>query len=146
MDFSTDVLAQTTIMPVDDLNIKLNIPSHEHIIYIKRLYSVENRPMILQETYIPVHICQSILEEDVKNNSLFGLLEKKYGIQITRVRNYFESTYLKADECKMFNLPENSSAVVLNQHFYSWKTQVMYTRSITVTDRCKFLLNFEKAL
>ena len=146
MNVSTNVLANTTIMPVDDLNIKLNISVHEHIIYIKRLHSVDNKPMLLQETYIPVNICQSILEEDVKNNSLFGLLEKKYGIQITRVRNYFDITYLNADECKMFDLPENSPALVLNQYFFSWKTQVMYTRSITVTDRFKFSLNFEKAL
>ncbi|MDH5767787.1 MAG: hypothetical protein OEZ31_02350, partial [Nitrospirota bacterium] len=61
-------------------------------------------------------------------------------------KNYFDVIYLNADECKIFDLPENSPALVLNQYFFSWKTQVMYTRSITVTDRFKFSLNFEKAL
>jgi len=83
IDFSTDVLAQTIMMPVDDLADKLNISADKHIIYIKRLRKVDYKPILIQETYIPFHICPPLLEEDVQKNSLFELLEKKYGIHIT---------------------------------------------------------------
>ena len=65
------------MMPTDDLDIKLNIPENKHVIYIKRLRTVDNEPVLLQEAYIPYHICPPLLNEDVANNSLFDILSKK---------------------------------------------------------------------
>ena len=143
---TTDVLVKTAIMPVDDLSIKLNIPPHEHIIYIKRLFNLENKPVLIQESYIPVHICPSLLDEDVRNNSLFELLEKKYEIQVTRIKNYFDIAHLTIDEARIFNSAEGLPALVLIQHLFSWKNQIMYSRSISLPDRFKFSMDFEKTL
>jgi GntR family transcriptional regulator len=146
IDLSTDVLAQTIMMPVDDLSDKLNISGDKHIIYIKRLRKVDDKPILIQETYIPFHICPPLLEEDVKKNSLFELLEKKYGIQITGVRNYFDVTYPNADEGRILDLSENSPALVLTQHFFSGEIQIMYTRSIKQPNRFEFLIEFERKI
>jgi GntR family transcriptional regulator len=142
--FSTEVLAQTVIMPADDLDIKLDIAEDKHIIYIKRLRSVDNEPVLLQETYVPHHICPPLLQEDVANNSLFELLEKKHGITITRVKDYIEVVYCRPGESKLLGLPKASPVLLLDQHFYSGDTQIMYMRSIKRPDRFRFLLEFEK--
>jgi DNA-binding GntR family transcriptional regulator len=142
--FTTNVLARTVMMPIDNLEVKLEIPKDKHIIYIKRLRSIENTPVMLQETYIPYHICPLLLEEDIEHQSLFELFEKKYGIKITRVKNYIEIAPLHPDEKKVICLPENSQAILLNQYFYSGDTLVMYTRSIKRTDRFKFLMELER--
>lgn len=144
IDFSTDVLAQTIMMPVDDLGDKLNISGDKHIIYIKRLWKVDNKPILIQETYIPFHICPPLLEEDVKKNSLFELLEKKHEIEITGVKNYIDVAYLNADEGRLFDLSESSPALVLTQHFSSGETQIMYMRSIKRPNSFVFLIEFEK--
>jgi DNA-binding GntR family transcriptional regulator len=144
IDFSTDMLAQTIMMPVDDLADKLNVSGDKHIIYIKRLRKVDNKPILIQETYIPFHICPPLLEEDVRKNSLFELLERKHGIHLTGVRNYFDVKYLNADEGMLLDLSENSPALVLTQHFFSGKTQIMYMRSIKRTNNFVFLIEFEK--
>jgi GntR family transcriptional regulator len=132
------------MMPIDDLDVKLNIPKDKHIIYIKRLQSIDNEPVLLQETYIPYHICPLLLEEDIEHQSLFELFEKKYGIKITRVKNYIEITYLNPDETRLIGLPEGSQAILLKQYFSSGETLVMYTRSIKRTDRFKFLMELER--
>ena len=144
IDFSTDVLAQTIMMPVDDLSDKLNISGDKHIIYIKRLRKVDYTPILIQETYIPFHICPPILEEDVQKNSLFELLEKKHGIHLTGVRNYFDVKYLNADEGMLLDSSESSPALVLTQHFFSGETQIMYMRSIKKPGRFELLIEFEK--
>lgn len=144
IDFSTDMLAQTIMMPVDDLADKLNVSEDKHIIYIKRLRKVDNKPILIQETYIPFHICPPLLEEDVRKNSLFELLERKHGIHLTGVRNYFDVKYLNADEGMLLALSENSPALVLTQHFFSGKTQIMYMRSIKRPNSFVFLIEFEK--
>ena len=144
LKFSTKVLARTVMMPIDDMDIKLRVPRDKHIIYIKRLRLIDTEPVLLQESYIPYHICPLLLEEDVETQSLFELFEKKYGIKITRVQNHIEVTYLNADEARLIGLPEASAAILLNQYFYSGDTVFMYTRSIKRTDRFKFLINLER--
>lgn len=142
--FSTHVLAQTIMMPTDDLDIKLSISEDKHIIYIKRLRTVDNEPVLLQEAYIPYHVCPPLLDEDVANNSLFELFEKIHGIIITKVKDYIEIAYAKADENRLLGLPENSPVLLLEQCFYSKDTQIMYMRSIKRPERFRFLIEFER--
>ncbi len=141
---STKVLAQTVTMPVDDIDIKLNVPEDSHLIYIKRLRLVENEPVLLQETYIPHHICPHLLKDDIENNSLFELVEKKYGIKITRVKDYIEVVAPSSDEIKLLNLSDCGGALLLEQHFYSGDTQIIYTRSIKKPERFRLLIEFER--
>jgi GntR family transcriptional regulator len=141
---TTEVLARTVMMPVDDLDLKLEIPEDKHIIYIKRLRLIDNEPALLQETYVPYHICPLLLEEDIEQHAILDLFEKKYGIKITRVKNYMEISPLTPDEARIFVLPEGSQAIVLSQYFYSGETLVMYTHSVKRTDRFKFLIELER--
>lgn len=144
LDFSTNILARTVMMPVDDLDVKLEIQKDKHIIYIKRLRSIDNEPLLLQETYIPYHICPLLLEEDIEQNSLFDLFEKKYGIKITKVKNYIGITNLKSDESRLVESSEGSAAIFLNQFCYSGETLIMYTRSIKRPDKYQFLIELER--
>jgi GntR family transcriptional regulator len=143
-NFITNVLARTVMMPVEGLDGKLDISPDKHIIYIKRLRMLDNDPFLLQETYIPYHIAPLLLEDDIENNSLFDLFEKKYGIKITRVKNYIEIAHLTVDEARLLRLTEGAPAILLTQYFYSGDTLVMYTRSIKRTDRFKFLMELER--
>lgn len=142
--FSTQVLAQTVIMPTDDLDIKLEIHDDKHIIYIKRLRIIDSEPVVLQETYIPHHICPSLLNEDIADHSILELFEKKYDIPITSVKGYIEVVYAKEDESMLLGLPDNSPALLLEQHFYSGDTQIMYTRSIKRPDRFRLSIEMQK--
>ncbi|MCG2813947.1 MAG: GntR family transcriptional regulator [Thermodesulfovibrionales bacterium] len=142
--FSTRVLAQTIVMPIDDLDIKLNIPEDKHVIYIKRLRSVDEEPVLLQETYMPHDICPLPLEEDLESNSLFDVLEKKCGVKITSVQDYIGIAYLNEEEGRLLGLSEGSAALLLEQLFYSGKKRVMYTRSVKRPDRFKLFVELER--
>jgi GntR family transcriptional regulator len=146
LNFTTNVLARTVMMPIDDLDIKLDTQKDKHIIYIKRLRLINNEPALLQESYIPYHICPLLLEEDVEHQSLFDIFEKKYGIKVTKVKTNIEITYLKTDEARLIGLPEASAAILLSQSFYSADTLIMYTRSIKRTDRFKFFMELERKI
>jgi DNA-binding GntR family transcriptional regulator len=143
-DIMTTVLARTVMMSVDGLDGKLDISPDKHIIYIKRLRLLDNEPFLLQETYIPYHICPLLLEDDVSNNSLFDLFEKNYGIKITRAKNYMDLAYLDFNEGRLLNAPEGSAAGLLEQYFYSGDTLIMYTRSVKKPERMQFLIDLER--
>ena len=117
LNFSTSILARTVMMPVDDLDVRLDIPPDKHIIYIKRLRLTGNEPVLLQESYIPYHICPLLLEDDIENNSLLDIFEKKYGIRITKVRNHIDIAYLSIEEGRILESAGELGSHTLNAIF-----------------------------
>ena len=99
---------------------------------------------MLQETYIPYHVCPLLLEDNIENNSLFDIVEKKYGIKITKAKNYIDITFLNLNESVLLGLNEGATALLLQQYFYSGDTQIMYTRSVKRIDRINFHMEFER--
>ena len=144
LNFSSKVLARTVMMPVDGLHTKLDISEDKHIIYIKRLWTADEKPVLLQEIYIPYHICPLLLEDNIEQNALFDLFERKYGIKITRVENYMETSLLGPDEIVLLNQHENSAALILTQQFYSGDTLIMYMRSVKKPERFRFFIELER--
>jgi GntR family transcriptional regulator len=142
--YTTHVLARTVMMPIDDLDIKLDITKDKHLIYIKRLHSIKDEPVLFQETFVPYHICPLLLEEEIDGHPLFELFEKKYGIKITKAKTYMDITYLNSDEARLLGAMEGTIAILMNQYFYSNETLIMYTRSIKRTDRFPLLMEFER--
>jgi len=141
---TTKVLALTIMMPSEDLDIKLDIQDDRHIIYLKRLRLVDNEPVILQETFIPHHICPSLLDDDLENNSLHELLEKKYGIRFTKVQDYISLTCPLPSDCELLELKKDCSVLLLEQLVFSGDTQLKYTRSYKRPDRFKFFIELER--
>ncbi len=144
LHFSTSILARTVMMPVDDLDSKLDIPEDKHIIYIKRVRLIDGEPIMLQESYVPYHICPLLLEDDIEQTSLLDLFEKKYGIRITKIKNGIDIAYLNIDESRVLGLPENSAALLLTQYFYSGDTIFMYTRSVKRPDKFQISIELER--
>jgi DNA-binding GntR family transcriptional regulator len=142
--FNTKVIAHTVMMPIDDLDIRLDISPDKHVIYIKRLYFIEDEAILVQETYIPYHVCPLLLEDNIEDNSLFDIVEKKYGIKITKAKNYIDITFLNLNESVLLGLNEGATALLLQQYFYSGDTLIMYTRSVKRIDRINFHMEFER--
>ena len=141
---ATAILARSVIVPTGDLSRKLHLPTDSPVIYLRRLLSIDGEPGILQESYLPYHLCPLLLKEDLEHDSLFHVVEKKYGIKLTRVEHHIEITFLSAEESTIIGLSEGAPAILLHQYFFSGDTVVMYTRSIKRTDKFTFLINLER--
>jgi DNA-binding GntR family transcriptional regulator len=142
--YGSHVLARTVMMPVDGLHTKLGISEDKHVIYIKRLWTSGEKPVLLQEIYIPYHICPLLLEDDIEGVSLFDLFERKYGIKITKVDNFMETIRLEPDQSLLLESPKDSFALLLTQIFYSGDTLIMYMRSLKRQDRLQLLIELER--
>lgn len=140
----TIILSQTIMMPVDDLAEKLEITPEKHLIYIKRLRIVQNITILIQESFIPLHLCPHLLKEYLENISLFEFFEKRCGLHITHVMNNLEITHLNAEEGKLFEYPVRTPALVLTQQFNSGGINIMFCRSVKRPGRGGFSIEFEK--
>jgi DNA-binding GntR family transcriptional regulator len=144
LNVSAKVISRTAMPPDDELVRNLDITHDKHVTYIKKLFSVDNDPVLLKEIYVPYHICPPLLEEDLENNSLFELFEKKYGIKITHAKNSADITYVNENEGRLLNLSEGSPALISIQHLYSGETLIMYIRSIKIPDKVRCSLELER--
>lgn len=144
ISFSSKILAQTTMMPTGNLSAILNISPDKHIIYIKRLTVVGNKPVMIQEIHIPLHVCPQLLKEDIVDNSLFGIF-KKYKINISLIKNNFGITYVSPNDAKLFGLAKGSPVLLLEQIFFSGDTHVMYMRSLKKPDSFGLSIEFKKS-
>jgi GntR family transcriptional regulator len=122
---TSTVLVRTVLMPIDNLDIKLDIAPDKHVIYIKKLWKIDEEPVMLQEIYIPYHICPLLLEDNIEHQSLLELFEKKYAIRITRIKNYIDIGQVNDDQGELIGA-KDSRALLLTQEFYSGDTIVAY--------------------
>ena len=60
---------------------KLNIPKGEKIIFLHRIRSVENEPVVSVMNFIPYKLCAHLINEDLENKSLYRLLINKYELK-----------------------------------------------------------------
>lgn len=140
---TSEVLVRTVMMPVDGLDIKLDITPDKHLIYIKKLWKVREEPVILQEIFVPYHVCPLLLEDDIERQSLFDLFEKKYGIRVTKVRNYIDITQFTEEQSGIIGA-NGLPALLLTQEFYSGDTIVAYSVSKKRPNRFQIFLELER--
>ena len=144
--FSTSVLAQTVMMLPEDLALKLQVADDRHLIYIKRVRSLAEEPVLLQESFLPHELCPKLLEADLEKESLLDILENQCGVNITRVRDFIEVSALAPEEGPILKLPAGSPALLLEQFFYSGDEQIMYTRSLKRPDRFRLMIDLKRHL
>jgi GntR family transcriptional regulator len=144
LNISAKVISRTVMPPGEELSGKLEISGDKHVMYIKKLFSIDNDAVLLKEIYIPYHICPMLLEEDLENNSLFEIFEKKFGIKITRLKTSADVTYVTENEGRLLNLPKGTPALISTQHLYSGETLITYIRSIKIPDKVRCSLELER--
>jgi len=144
MDCSVEVLVRTVMMPTEEIEIKLNIPADIHVIYVQRRWSIHGKIVLLQRNYIPYHLCPDLLNENLENNSLLDILEKKYEIKITKIKDFIESAYPSDDDSRLLGISGGSPATAMEQVFYSRESPIMYVRSLNISERFRLFFQFER--
>lgn len=140
--FSKEVLAKTVMMPVGYLSKELNIPENRHVIYLKAVWRFEDKPSILQESFVPFNICPQLLEEDLESQSIIDLFEKKYSIKTTKVHSYFDVSLLDKEIAQSLSIAEGSPAIVMIQKVFSGDTVILLNRLYKVSDENKLFIAF----
>lgn len=76
---TTAVLERKVIPATQRIAVCLNVKLGDPIIYLKRLRSVDGKPLYIGNSYLKPSAFFWVMSEDLAKNSLFDLLENKYG-------------------------------------------------------------------
>src|SRR6056297_3069785 len=73
---------------------KLNFKENDKFFRFERLRLIENKPFLLEKTYLSTKKIADLKKEDLKNNSLFKLIKNKYNIKLKNAEAEIEEVIL----------------------------------------------------
>ncbi len=76
------VLSSKVIEGSTEVTAALRLPDSAPLVKLHRLRLVQKQPLALETSYLPAEQFRSILESPLRNGSLFGTLEERFGVQL----------------------------------------------------------------
>jgi GntR family transcriptional regulator len=102
---STVVLNFEKISDRSDIKNILNLQENESLYNLKRLRLANERPIAIEEVFIPERYCPSLEKHDLKS-SLYKLLKEEYSLDINYMDNSIEAAKATKEEKKLLGLTE----------------------------------------
>jgi len=115
---STKVLEQKVIPAPAKIADGLGLKEGEPVIMIDRLRFVDDEPILLVITYIPYKFCPELINEDFSTQSLYAILEKKYGLELVYGRRTLEAVAATEEEARLLEIEEGDPIILLKSISY----------------------------
>lgn len=84
-------------------------------------------PLILETSYIPVKVMPEFKEEDLKQNSLYNLL-KENGVHIVKAKEYLEPVLPSLEDQKLLNIKQNTPLFQTLRYTYDSNEKLLEVR------------------
>jgi len=116
---STKVMSFKVIKGIASVNNKLRVSEEEKLIYLARLRFANDEPIVYVETYIPYSYCPLLIHEDLSVNSLYSLLEEKFGKKVVRASRKIEAVNSNSMEAKLLNMKKGQAICLVKTLAYT---------------------------
>lgn len=143
---ASQVLEQAIVVPPDAVAVDLALTAEAATVKIVRLRLSLGIPLLLETVYVPAALCPGLERADLAKQSLYGLLEKMYGLRLSHARQTFETTTANSYEAQLFSIPAGLGMILL-EGVTSLDTgqPVEYFKAIYRGDRFKFVMESERS-
>lgn len=141
---SSRILACETVPATSVVARRLGIAPGEMVHRLDRLRLVDDSPVMLESSYLPVSMIPELPGDQVAAHSLYGYLRKEYKIHVTRARESFEPIVVDADQAALLEVSAGSPALLLERTAHMSSDEqpaVEYCRSIVRGDKCRFYVD-----
>jgi GntR family transcriptional regulator len=118
---------------------RLHIESKALVIALKRLRLVNDKPLMLETSYLSFAQFPALVNEDFSSQSLYDVLERRYGTHIRETEHTLEPTLLTDTESDYFQMAPGQPAMLVHITAYTDQHQpVEFCKSIIRGDRCRY--------
>jgi GntR family transcriptional regulator len=92
---------------------ELHLDPGQPVILIERLRFVDEEPWVLTVTHVPERLAPGLLDEDLTHQSLYALLEGKYGVRLARGHRSVEATTAGPVLARHLGIAEGAAVLAL---------------------------------
>lgn len=116
----------------------LNLRVGEAVVFLRRLRFANNEPLVIAGTYLPERLFPGFLEQDIKNRSVYEIMEHEYGLKPDEAVQTFQSVQLDPQEADLLGQTAGEPALLIERIGYAGDVPVEYARDFYRGDRTKF--------
>jgi len=123
---------------------KLNLKENDEFFKIERLRLIENKPFLLEKTYLSTIKIADLKQEELKNNSLFQLIKNKYNIKLKNAEAEIEAVILNDQIAKKMKVKAGMLGLYFEQISRNENDEIIeYTSAYYRNDNHKFKFKFD---
>jgi GntR family transcriptional regulator len=130
---------------VKEIAQKLAILPVSPVFVLRRLRTLDNVPFMLETSYIDYTQCRGIEQYDFNRESLYKILEQKYGITADHGVEYLSITYAGFEESTLLNISVNQAVFFIEGISDTVQGRhIEYFESVTRSDMVQFTSNLRR--
>ena len=108
-------------------------------IYIERLRLASGEPLLLEQVHLPAERFPGLLTADLEHESLYDLLDRRYGTRIVRAREALEPVLLRTREARLLGQAPRSPALLIEGIASTADDQpIEFSRTFVRGDRTRY--------
>lgn len=136
----SSVLASETIAAGARLGAKLRVSPADELLHIRRVRTADGEPMALEDAYLDPRLVPGLVGE-MGDESLYGLLETKYGLRVEWAEQSIHTSVLAPDQATILHAPAFSPAFYVSRvSFDAQDRAIEYAESTYRGDRYHYEL------
>lgn len=142
---STKVLS-AQMAPADEGTAeRLRIKAGQPIFCLRRLRLADGQPLAIEFSQVSFAGCERLLEEDLEHNSLYRLLESKYGVPLMEAEQELEAGLAGNEEASILKIPVGSSVLFIRRTTYTDRNQpIEYAKSVYCGNKYTFYTHLKR--
>jgi GntR family transcriptional regulator len=102
-----------------EANERLSLPLDAPLLYLSRLRSVDNVPLVYVETFLPYEPFKKLMDVDFSTNSLYDSLEKLCHVRVNRVLREIEAINAPKKTAELLQITKNKALSMVKTVAYS---------------------------
>lgn len=135
----TKPLGVFTVPASPSIAKRLAISEGATVVKARRLRLINNEPFLISTSVVPESRCPQFAFDESEGQTVYELIERKYGIEVARIKSTLETTVLDEFEADLLAVQHSLPAFRLERIAVSSDGQpVAFTVHIIRGDRCQF--------
>lgn len=135
------VLSARVIENEPEIASRLSLPPTASMIRLERVRHASEEPFALESCYLSSADFPDLLSAPLSRESLFGLLERDYGVKLGYSDEEIDATAADQRTAELLNVPRKEPLLRIRQIIYSTKSKpLIYVLGIYRSDRHNFII------
>lgn len=128
-----------------DVAARLEVPDGTAVVVLERLRFVDDEPWVYAISHVPAALAPDLVDQDLREQSLYALLERRYGLRLVRSRRAVEAHSAGSSLARDLGVARHAPVLKLTNVSYGTdnrpvETFVAYHRG----DRSRFEVELER--
>lgn len=135
----SQVLKQEVVPASEQVAARLGLQAGTHVIEIERLRFVDEEPLVLTTTYLPLELCPGLASADLTLRSLYEYLESECGLSLARGRRTIEAVAADERQARLLRVHQGAPLILLYSVSYLLDGRpIEYYLALHRADRSRF--------